>query len=292
MTELTVLDLFAGLGGATSAFKERGHRVVTVDNNPAFDTDLICDGEKLDVGGLQGPHRYDFVWASPPCTCFSVMTISNYWTSDGEPKEKAQDALDLVRHTIEVVERLDPAAWILENPVGMLRAQDVVQDLHRRTVTYCQYGLPYRKATNLFGRFPPNLKLRPPCKPGGRCHEAPPRGSKAGVQLVGYDDDPPPERKEEPLVKDTETSAPYIQGGEGATPMERASIKYLRENWEKAGTGSYSPDKSAEASPDRAALRALVPYELSLEVCRAVEAMVEEGWTWRDGTLERYGVVA
>lgn len=289
MSELRVLDLFAGLGGASSAFRERGHRVVTVDREDRFDPTVCADVFTLTVDDLARYGPFDFVWASPPCTCFSVMTISNYWTEDGDPKPPAQEALALVGHTIDLIEDLDPAAWILENPVGMLRVQDPVQPFERRTVTYCQYGLPYRKATDLFGRFPPNLSLEPACKPNARCHQPAPRstskhfnGRKNGHDPIRdvfsdvndrrggrgpYDSDPPPERVEKPLVEPSEQE--------------------IRQAWTDVNLGKCA---GSDWDGDAAALRALVPYELSVAVCRAVEAMVDEGWSWRDGTLEAYGV--
>ena len=40
---MQILDIFAGLGGASAAFKDRGWDVVTVDNDPRFDCTHTAD---------------------------------------------------------------------------------------------------------------------------------------------------------------------------------------------------------------------------------------------------------
>lgn len=37
---MKVLDLFAGLGGFSQAFRDRGHYVFTIDNNKEFNPSL------------------------------------------------------------------------------------------------------------------------------------------------------------------------------------------------------------------------------------------------------------
>ena len=169
------LDLFSGLEGASAGFKERGHKVITVDNDPRFKPTLVADILALRAEELEAYGPFDFVWASPPCNHFSIMTVSKCWTPEGEPKECAKAALELVRRTLALIVDLRPRAWLLENPVGMLRAQRFMRAYERRTVTYCQYGFKYRKATDLWGGFPPNLRLKRPCKNGAACHVANPR---------------------------------------------------------------------------------------------------------------------
>jgi hypothetical protein len=65
----------------------------------------------------------------------------------------------------------------------MLRKMDFMQDLPRRTITYCQYGDFRMKPTDLWG-IVPNWVERPMCKPGADCHENSPRGSSTGTQKL------------------------------------------------------------------------------------------------------------
>jgi hypothetical protein len=128
----------------------------------------------------------DFIWASPPCTAFSVASMGYHWTGGTRayiPKtEFAKLSQDLVAHTIGLIKELNPIrGWIVENPRGVLRKLPVVAGLPRNTVTYCQYGDTRMKPTDLWGVVP-NWKPRIMCKNGQPCHEAAPRGARTGTQ--------------------------------------------------------------------------------------------------------------
>lgn len=280
---MRVLDLFSGLGGATAPWVDRGHEIVTVDDDTTFAASLTADIMEVRPGDLEGP--FDFIWASPPCQAFSVMTISQCWTSDGKPKKSARKALALIAATLELIAELRPRAWIMENPVGMLRVQEVVRPYERRTVTYCRYGMPYRKATDLWGGFPPTLHLRPTCRPGARCHQPNPRSTKGGAQKpIGgamafeyYARHGSPYRNP-PLRGE----APYIKAARpGRDGMQAVSLAWIRETWEQLN----GPNEEARSSrTGRAALRALVPYELGFAVCEAMERW--NGVSWEASTLK------
>ena len=130
--------------------------------------------------------RPDFVWASPPCTAFSVASIGHHWISGGESPEprteSARQSQELVRHTILLIKELNPIrGWLIENPRGMLRKLSVVSSLPRYTVTYCQYGDTRMKPTDLWG-WVPSWNPRPMCKNGDTCHTPAPRGARTGTQ--------------------------------------------------------------------------------------------------------------
>ena len=138
----------------------------------------------LTVEGLIAEYgRPDFVWASPPCTAFSVASIGHHWHDTARPKtEQAEQAIELVRHTRALIEGLAPRlGFVIENPRGMLRKLSVLEGLTRWTVTYCQYGDDRMKPTDLWTNITTWLP-RVPCANGAGCHEAAPRGSKTGTQ--------------------------------------------------------------------------------------------------------------
>jgi len=184
---LIIFDLFSGTGSATQAFKEAQQKVYTFELDTYFAADENVDVFDLTVDYLREVYgQPDFVWASPPCTAFSVASMGHHWQSGGlNPVPKTQAAMEsqeLVAHTRKLLEGLNPQfGFLIENPRGMLRKLPVVAGLQRQTVTYCQYGDTRMKPTDLWGVVP-NWTPRPMCKNGAPCHEAAPRGSKTGTQ--------------------------------------------------------------------------------------------------------------
>lgn len=177
---MRVLDLFAGLGGWSAAFRDHGHAVTTVDIEPSFDPDIVAD--VLDWP-LPARGSYDVILASPPCEAFSVMNIGRNWRRDGTPRtHRAETALRLVQRTREIDSAVGPRFLFIENPRAKLRALRVLSDLRRVTVTYCRYGRPVMKPTDIWGRFPATWRPRPACANGGADHVRAPRGSRTGTQ--------------------------------------------------------------------------------------------------------------
>jgi hypothetical protein len=181
---MLVFDFFAGTGSSTQAFADAGHTVITFELDPDFDVTETVDIMQLRADELVAKYgRPDFVWASPPCTAFSVASIGHHWEIGGIPKtEAAKYNQLLVAKAHELIQQLQPTkGWLIENPRGMLRKLDVVAGLTRRTITYCQYGDTRQKPTDLWGEVP-GWTPRPMCSPGAECHEAAPRGSRTGTQ--------------------------------------------------------------------------------------------------------------
>jgi len=273
-----VLDLFAGLRGWSAPFEERGHEVFSVDLDERFDVSLHADIETLTVGGI--PWRPDIILASPPCEAFSVMTIGRNWTVEHEPKtDKARLAVRLVEATRRLIDDLKPLYFVIENPRAKLRKLPVLNDLDRRTVTYCQYGEPFMKPTDLWGGFPPSFEARPMCKPRAVCHVSAARGPRTGIQgagvavqrsIIGHDDL-------------TELEATYTgDPTKGtATPAKAIAGRRRPETRTKFRGGMiedmihlYSTDPRRLAL---SALRAMVPSQLALDVCHAAEWDLSHG---------------
>lgn len=183
---MRILDLFAGTGSATKAFEDAGHEVIKVElldkfNAPERDVLALTAQYLRDKYG-----EIDFIWASPPCTTFSIASCMIYWNQDGTPKDdRVFHGIAMVKKAIELIDELKPKlGWIIENPRGMLRKQAFMQDLPRRTITYCQYGDFRMKPTDLWGDVPGWIE-KPMCKPGAKCHENSPRGTTTGNQRLG-----------------------------------------------------------------------------------------------------------
>lgn len=184
---MRTLELFAGTGSFSKVAKELGNPTFTVELDPSFDPDLCADILTLEAKDLPDA---DFIWASPPCTSFSVAAIGHHWTGGYRayvPKtEGARIGKELVLKTIALIEEKKPKYWVIENPRGLLRKMPFMEKLHRVTITYCAYGDGRMKATDLW--ISPSLAAiwtpRPMCKNGSPCHEAAPRGAKTGTQGI------------------------------------------------------------------------------------------------------------
>lgn len=183
---MNVLDLFAGLRGWSEPWANKGHNTFCVEIDTRFPADHR-DIFDFNINSL--PWRPDIILASPPCTAFSVMRIGRNWNFDHTPKnDTARNGLLLLEKTIEIIEKINPSFFIIENPMGKMRKMPQLAHLERRHVTYCQYGENRMKPTDLWGGFPPSLKLKAPCKQGASCHESAPRGSNKGTQgLISSD---------------------------------------------------------------------------------------------------------
>ena len=131
--------------------------------------------------------RPDVIWASPPCTSYSIAAISHHRKKNAETgslnpvSDFAKLSDELVKHTLELIKELKPKYWFIENPRGGMRKMDFMQGLPRYTVTYCQYGDTRMKPTDIWTNHP-NPKFKPMCHNGDPCHEKAPRGSKTGTQ--------------------------------------------------------------------------------------------------------------
>lgn len=178
---MKIVELFSGTESFSKVARERGHEVFTIDVDRSFNPSLCKD--ILDVEVKDIPFKPDIIWASPPCTTFSVASIRHYW-KEGKPSSyKTFIGLAIVQKTIELIKELEPDYYFIENPRGMLRKQDIMKELKRDTVTYCQYGLSIQKPTDIFNNCS-SWKPRPMCKPGADCHERASRGARKGVQGI------------------------------------------------------------------------------------------------------------
>ena len=81
----------------------------------------------------------------------------------------------------ELIEKLNPTYYFIENPRGGMRKMEFMQDYPRYTVTYCQYGDTRMKPTDIWTNHP-NPKFKQMCHNGDPCHVSAPRGSRTGTQ--------------------------------------------------------------------------------------------------------------
>lgn len=180
---MKILELFAGSRSFSKIAEARGHEVFTTDYKAFEGIDLVADF--LDVKASDIPFKPDIIWASPPCTGFSVAAIGHHWTGGVGayiPRtDTAKNGIKLLDHTLKIIGELQPTYWFIENPRGLMRKMPQVESLNRNTVTYCQYGDTRMKPTDIWTNST-NWTPRKMCKNGSPCHEAAPRGSSTGTQ--------------------------------------------------------------------------------------------------------------
>lgn len=180
---MNILELFAGSRSIGKAAERQGHEVFSTDLNDFDGIDYVCDVLMFDLSVV--PFKPNVVWASPPCTGFSVAAIGHHWTGGAGayiPKtETARLGIQLLRETLRIIDEIKPAVWFIENPRGLMRKMPDLQGMQRHTVTYCQYGDTRMKPTDIWTNSK-TWQPRPMCKNGAPCHEAAPRGSRTGTQ--------------------------------------------------------------------------------------------------------------
>ena len=113
------LDLCAGLGGFSQAFlNDKKWDVITLDIEKKFNPTI--EGDVIDI--VEHPEKYkdfwelkpDIIMASPPCNHFSLANPT--W-----PRQGIYTALKIAGACMEIIARLQPKYFILENPHARLR---------------------------------------------------------------------------------------------------------------------------------------------------------------------------
>ena len=182
---MKILELFSGTQSISKVFEQKGWEIFTVDNNPYFEEITTWKVDILTITAQDILDKFgkpDVIWASPPCTTFSVASIGKHWNKDNTPKTKdAEIGLLILEKTIEIIKALKPKYFFIENPMGKMRKMPIMEQFNKYTVTYCQYGDKRMKPTDIWTNHP-NPKFKPMCKKGMPCHEAAPRGSQTGTQ--------------------------------------------------------------------------------------------------------------
>lgn len=189
MIVIKVLELFAGTRSIGKAFEKRGHKVFSVEWNKDFkNIDLYKDISELTAEEILEKFGHpDVIWMSPDCTTFSIAAISHHRRKNEENgnldpvSDYAKFCDEVDQHCLDLIRKLNPSLWFIENPRGGMRKMTWMKGLPRYTVTYCQYGDNRMKPTDIWTNHP-NPKFKPPCHNGDPCHEPAPRGSKTGTQ--------------------------------------------------------------------------------------------------------------
>ena len=187
---INTVELFSGTKSFSKIAQNCGYKTLTIDNERRLNPDLCID--ILQMLPNIFTEQIDILWASPPCTAFSVASIGRHWTK-AEPvnipkSSTAELGLKLLDKTIELISILKPIEWYIENPRAMMRMiidalfkKYGITGYRRVTVTYCQYGDTRQKPTDIWTNNM-HWNPKPICAPGSSCHVSAPRGSRTGTQ--------------------------------------------------------------------------------------------------------------
>jgi len=124
-----MLDLCSGLGGASQAFVDSSEwEVLRIENNPLLshvsNTKLISIFEFEDwiddcqSSGVVLP-QIEFLWASPPCTEFSLAYSAPRSVFEREnPNLRFEPNTDILHCVVRIISKLKPKYWCIENVRG------------------------------------------------------------------------------------------------------------------------------------------------------------------------------
>lgn len=155
---MRVLELFSGTGSVGQTirriYKKEAVTIVSLDIHPKYNPTLAVDILKWDYT-VYPPGHFDLVWASPPCTEYSVAKSTGV--------RRLTEADRIVKRTLHIIEYFHPKWWFIENPGGggLLQNRPFMRPLEtlKNRCTYCHYGKGFRKSTNIWSNVP-NLRLR------------------------------------------------------------------------------------------------------------------------------------
>ena len=184
---MKVLELFAGSRSIGKVADEFGYEVFSVDINNFKGINLVKDIEFLTKKDI--PFAPDVIWASPPCTTYSIAAIGHH-RDMGKPKTDFAAKSDrLVINTIRLIKEYN-CKYFIENPRGYMRKMHFMIGLPRTTVWYCRYGDTRAKPTDIWSNHIYSLFNTGGWQPRQKCfngnkkchHEEAPRGSQTGTQ--------------------------------------------------------------------------------------------------------------
>jgi hypothetical protein len=159
-----LLELFSGTGSVGKSFRDKGWEVTSVDLDPKSGAMIITDVAAWDYKVYE-PGYFHCIWASPPCTHYSIARTTAKTPRDLEGSDRL---VQIVRDIIDYHKPL--GGFFMENPqTGLLKNRFVVNDLSFHDTSYCKYGYLYKKATRIWHNCR-NFKPRKACCAQSPCN--------------------------------------------------------------------------------------------------------------------------
>lgn len=136
-----LLELFKGTGSVGKVFSGETY---SLDNDCSTKPSICIDFLEWDYKTFLKNNKVQAVWASPPCTTYSLAARDHHRRGGEVITEEAKIADKIIDRLLLLVNSL-PAdiPWFIENPRGKLK----LDTPFKHTVYYCQYGFEYQKPT-------------------------------------------------------------------------------------------------------------------------------------------------
>lgn len=196
-----------------------------------------CGAEVLRVPGEKWAHL-GAGWPDHECKSAVPGSLTYRPKSD-----TARLGWKLAERCRQLIAMADPAYYLIENPLALLRQLPMVAGLPRVTIDQCQYGNSAKKPTDLFGNLPPSFVPRPRCI------------AKHDLIVDAQGAPLAPANPEAPKKKWVYDQTPYRPNPDGTICHEAG---YRGSPWGTQGKAN-------------AAERGVIPYELSLDLLLALE---------------------
>jgi len=142
---MRLLELFSGTGSVSKAVGHLYDEIVSIDILQKFNPTEVADILKWDYKKYSVDY-FDAIWASPPCTEYSMLKSISGATRNLELADS------IVQRTIEIIEYFNPEKWFIENPqTGLLKDREFMWGLPYVDIDYCMYcDWGYKKKTRIW----------------------------------------------------------------------------------------------------------------------------------------------
>lgn len=155
------LELFSGSKTVSTVAKnDFGFKTYTIDLEEKFYPDCVHDILKLPLKKIPYYERISCVWASVPCTWFTILNIKNHWEKITYSHRKyyyipisseAKKAVQLLEKTLWIIKKINPTYYFIENPRGALRHMPQMNFApFLYTVSYDDFEAGVYKPTDIF----------------------------------------------------------------------------------------------------------------------------------------------
>ena len=159
-----LIELFSGSKTVSKSAESFCFKTFSVDYEEKFRPSLVSDMFKIRLDQFPAREKCFIVWASLPCTYFSVLNIAYHWEKITYSHRKyfyvpvtqeAKRAVQLLEKTLWLIRNINPVFFFIENPRGALRHMPQVQTVpFMHSVSYADFGMPVYKPTDLFTNCP------------------------------------------------------------------------------------------------------------------------------------------